>query len=137
MNGGPYEDDNRDADSVADAEHDDDDHDDHDHDNHDLVLQRTADALALEQRARAQRELATALRKNGINRTGLISRLSRIAAKGEKVETTIEDGVVKSVKITNDPKVQLEAIDRLEKLLDRLEGMGVRRERHFSEYEYE
>jgi len=85
----------------------------------------------------ARAELELALRKTGVNRVGLIQRLSTIAAKGEKVVTVYKGEVIESRTVTQDPKIQLDAIDRLSSLLDRMDGMGIKRERHFSEFEYE
>ena len=68
--------------------------------------------------------LHRALEAQGVTRKGVISELFRIASTGEKVTTEYRKGVEVKKVVTLDPTVQLQAIERLEKLLDRAEGSG-------------
>jgi len=68
--------------------------------------------------------LQRALEAQGVTRKGVISELFRIASTGEKVTTEYRKGVEVKKVVTHDPTTQMQALERLEKLLDRAEGSG-------------
>lgn len=68
--------------------------------------------------------LQTALQSQGVTRNGVISELHRIALTGEKITTEYRNGKEVKKTVTLDPSIQMQAIERLEKLLDRAEGGG-------------
>ena len=68
--------------------------------------------------------LSRALEAQGVTRKGVISELYRIASTGEKVTTEYRNGKEIKKIVTHDPTIQMQAIERLEKLLDRAEGSG-------------
>jgi hypothetical protein len=71
----------------------------------------------------ARNTLSDALRANGVNRRGLIRQLVDIAHRGEKVTTIEKKGKIVERRVTQDPSIQMKAIDQLSGLLDRSEGV--------------
>ena len=57
-----------------------------------------------------------------MSRRGLVRQLVDIAARGEKITTTERGGRIVERKVTQDPSIQMKAIDQLSTLLDRADG---------------
>jgi len=68
--------------------------------------------------------LHNALEAQGVTRNGVISELHRIALTGEKVTTEYRNGKEVKKVVTLDPSIQMQAIERLGKLLARADGGG-------------
>ena len=89
-----------------------------------LAVVSPFDVVARPQQRQGNPALQNALEAQGVTRKGVISELYRIASTGEKVTTEYRQGKEFRKTVTLDPDVQMKAIERLEKLLDRAEGSG-------------
>lgn len=88
-----------------------------------------ADIIPIEDaRAPARtRDLTTTLERSGVTRSSLVRQLKQIALTGEKVTTTYKHGVEVQRKVTHDPALQMQAVDRLMNLIDKAEGLSKRK----------